>query len=77
MRKHVNQLTIKELMKLPFYAWDCLTLSVKNKGDIYLVIRNEEVMTKFLKFLIYSLQTIDGNRATATTLLNENIKNKD
>ena len=64
-------------MKIPFYAWDCLTLSIKNKGDINLVIRNEEVMTKFLKFLIYSMQTVDGKRGTATALLDEKIKTKD
>lgn len=41
MRKHMNQLTSHELANAPFYAWDCLTLQIKNKGDVYLIIKNE------------------------------------
>ena len=65
----MNQLSMKELHQLPFYAWDCLTLQVKNKGDIYLIIRNERAMTKLLKFLIFSLETIDGKRGSAQSLI--------
>ena len=46
IRKHtmmMDQKTYREA--LPFHAWDCITLNVKNKGDIYLIIRNENVMS--------------------------------
>ena len=47
--------------KVPFYAWDCLTLKLK-KRDINLVIRDQKNMERHLKFLIYSLNTIDGKK---------------
>ena len=47
-----------------------MTLHLKKpKGDIYLVIENQEAMKKFLYFLIYSMETVDGNRGSATELL--------
>lgn len=49
----------------PFYAWDCISLSIKNKWDIYLIIKNENVMTDFLKLLIYKTESLDGFRGTA------------
>ena len=52
----------------PFYAWDCISLSIKNKWDIYLIIKNEQVMTDCLKFLIYKMESIDGKRGTAAAL---------
>lgn len=70
IRKHMmmmDQKTFKE--SLPFHGWDCITLNVRNKGDIYLIIRNEEVMSKFLKFLIYTLETVDGRRGTVLPIL--------
>ena len=56
----------KELEKdAPFYAWNCITLSIKNKWDVYLIIKNEEVMAKFIKLLIYKIETIDGIKGSA------------
>ena len=49
----------------PFYAWDCILLSIKNKWDIYLIIKNEQVMADFLKLLIYKTESMDGNRGSA------------
>ena len=49
----------------PFYAWDCITLSIKNKWDIYLIIKNENVMSDFLKLLIYKTASLDGSRGSA------------
>ena len=49
----------------PFYAWDCITLSLKNKWDIYLIIKNEKVMSDFLKLLIYRTESMDGFRGSA------------
>ena len=58
---------------VPFYAWDCLTLQFKDKNDVYIIIRNESIMTLFLKLLIYELKTIDGNRGTAEPLIRRGI----
>ena len=52
----------------PFYAWDCISLSIKNKWDIYLIIKNELVMSDFLKLLIYRMETLDGYLGTAIPL---------
>ena len=52
----------------PMYAWECITLKIKDKNDIYLIIKNEEIMSQFIKFLIYSLHTIDGNRESMRPL---------
>jgi len=49
----------------PYYGWDCISLSLKNKWDIYLIIKNEKVMADFLKLLIYKTESIDGFRGTA------------
>ena len=45
IRKHTMLMDAKKYREsLPFYAWDCVTLHVRNKGDIYLIIHNENVM---------------------------------
>ena len=49
----------------PFYAWDCISLSIKGKWDLHLIIRSEDNMSDFLKLLIYKIQTVDGYRGTA------------
>ena len=55
-----------KLMKdAPYYAWDCILLSIKNKWDIYLIIKNEQVMSDFLKLLIYKTESMDGYKGTA------------
>ena len=71
LRKHINSLTMFNLRnKAPFLAWNCITLHQKGcLSDVYLVIKNEEVMTKFLLFLIHQLETIDGNRGTSINLI--------
>lgn len=55
---------------IPFNAWDCITLNIKNKGEIYLVIKNEKIMTMFLKLLIYELRTVDGIQNSGNYLIN-------
>ena len=77
MRKHL-MLTDKSKLKrdAPFYAWDCITLQMKAHPDVYLVIKNEKVMTHFLKLLIYKLETIDGNRGSAIPLRNVIVKDQ-
>ena len=53
-----------KLGKEPFYAWQCLTLQLSNR-DIYLVIKNEKMMSDMIKLLISSLNTIDGTKGSA------------
>ena len=64
LRKHIISSTKKELQNAPFYSWDCITLQMSNR-DVDLVIRDEEDMNKFLKFLIYNLKTLDGSKDSA------------
>lgn len=67
LRKHILHLDKnKFLSDPPFFGWDCITLQIKNKWDVHLVIRNEDNMTKFLKLLIHKMETIDGHRGTST-----------
>ena len=54
MRKHMILMDIKELNKdAPFFSWNCLTLSIANKNDVYIIIKNEQVMADFIKLMIY------------------------
>lgn len=53
-------------MDMPFYAWDCITLSIRDKWDLHLLIPNEKIMSMFIKLLIYSMESIDGQRGTST-----------
>lgn len=42
VRKHMIMMDKKDLnLDPPFYSWNCLTLSIRNKWDIYLIIKNE------------------------------------
>jgi hypothetical protein len=38
-RKHMNTLRNKDLMKAPFFCWECLTVQMPHR-DIDLVVRN-------------------------------------
>lgn len=49
---------------LPFYAWQCITLVLKDRM-VDLVIKNEKNMDLFIRFLVISLNTIDGYKNTA------------
>ena len=66
LRKHVMSMDREDLKNdAPFYGWNCITLSIKDKWDIYLIIKNETVMQNFIKFLIYKTNTVNGFRDTA------------
>lgn len=47
--------------ELPFYSWECITIQHKNR-DIDLVIKDEDEMAVFLKFLIIKLNTFNGRK---------------
>jgi hypothetical protein len=68
-------MNIKKLKENPpFNAWDCITLQIEGRPDIYLLIKNEEAMKMFIKLLIYKLDTIDGNRGTAVPIREQILK---
>ena len=67
LRKHLcslNPVDHKKGDKIPFHSWECLTLMLKNR-DVDLVIKNEKHMDRFLKFLVYHMNTVDGNKGSA------------
>lgn len=69
LRKHINSiLSVERLRNLPFYAWNCLTLEL-NHREVDLIIPDDRHMQQLLKFLVYRIQTVDGNRGTATAIL--------
>ena len=69
MRKQTLLMDKKDLMSdAPFYAWDCLTLCIRGKWDLYLIIKNEHVMSDFLKYLIIRTETVDGIKGSAIPL---------
>ena len=59
---------LTDLSNLPFYCWDCITISTYNR-DIDLVIKNEKDMMHLVEFLLVSLNSVDGKRDTAMEIL--------
>ena len=70
LRKHIINSDLEEMENLPFYSWNCLTLQMSHR-DVDLVIRNDSDMEKVIKFLIYSLKTLDGSKDTANKLIDQ------
>ena len=68
LRKHIIAMSKQELENVPFNSWNCITLQISNR-DIDLVIRKEEDMEKFIKFLIYNLKTLDGSKNSALKII--------
>jgi len=67
LRKHLCSLNLKDHKKgkgIPFYSWNCITLVLKHR-DVDLVIKNENHMSRLLKFLIFHMNTVDGNKNSA------------
>lgn len=54
LRKHINSFARNELHKVPFFNWNCITLRL-DRRDVDLVIKDDDQMAIFVKFLIYSL----------------------
>ena len=54
---------------MPYFAWECLTIRL-NHRDVDLVFKTESDQNQFAKFLIYNLNTLDGNLNSAQPLLN-------
>ena len=68
MRKHINSISGKELDKLPFYCWECVSLEGKLR-NVDLIIQEQDKMDMFLKFLIYQLKTYNGVTGSSEALL--------
>ena len=72
-RKHINRMDgnhkfmKNSIERVPFYAWECLTLVLKNR-TVDLVVKNEADMMRLLKVLVYSIDTVDGTLGSATRL---------
>ena len=67
-RKYINELA--SLKDAPFCAWNCITFHLReSKGDVYLVINNQNNLKKLLYYLIYSMKTLDGRRDSAKGLI--------
>lgn len=67
LRKHINMMTPKEIEKIPFYSWECITIMLENQ-ELHLVIKHEKMMDMFIKFLIHSINTVDGYKNSATKI---------
>ena len=72
LRKHVNSMNKKELQDVPLHSWNCITLHL-GRRDVDLVIKEEHHMQIFIKYLVYSLCTLDGIRNSAKELLSQTI----
>ena len=68
-------ITSKSPEKAPFFAWQCITIELKNRV-IDLVIQDECCMWNFLKFLVWELDTLDGKRNTAKLVKEKILKDK-
>ena len=44
----------------PFFAWQCITLQIKVRC-VDLVIKDDNAMNLFLRFLVQALNTMDGH----------------
>ena len=73
VRKYSILKNRKELHKLPFYNWECISIEL-NHRSIDIVIQNQELMDKFIKFLIYTLKTRDGVVGSSELILKEKFK---
>ena len=68
LRKHINSLHDDLIDKLPFYSWQCISLTLKTR-EVDLVFKNQRQMNKFVKYIIYKMHTIDGKKDTALAIL--------
>jgi len=57
-----NQTTSK--CSFPFFAWQCITLQIKGRC-VDLVIKDDNAMNLFLRFLVQALNTMDGHQDSA------------
>ena len=68
LRKHINCMSRTKLDTLPFMSWNCITLRL-GRRDVDLVLKNEAQMSILIKFLVYSLYTMDRKKNSAKPIL--------
>ena len=70
LRKHINSIPPENLSSclIPFYSWECISIQMPHR-NVDLVIKDEEDMSNLLTLLVYSIQTIDGNKGSAIPYL--------
>ena len=49
----------KKISNLTFFSWNCITLQLK-KRELNLVIKSDSDMKMFIKFLVYTLNSLNG-----------------
>lgn len=75
LRKHINSMEMKDIRAgLPFYSWQCVTIFLEEHKQLNLVIKNENQLWIFLKFLLYRIKSVDGIPNTATYWINQGIR---
>jgi hypothetical protein len=75
-RKHINSMEHKDIKagKMPFYAWECLTINLFGGREVNLVIKNEACMKALLKLLIYEMKSVDGKKNSGAKIIETLIK---
>ena len=75
-RKHINSMEHKDIKagKMPFYAWECLTINLQGGRELNLVIKNEACMKALLKLLVYEMKSVDGNYNSAAKIIKTLVK---
>jgi hypothetical protein len=70
-RNHFNTLKLRDIRtpgKLPFYSWQCLTISTVLR-NVDLVIPHEINYNILVKYLLYRMNSYDGKKDSAIRLL--------
>lgn len=68
LRKHINSLNEKQILALPYYSWECISLKTKHR-EVDLVFKDQRLMNKLVLHLLRSLKTVDGHRGSAIPIL--------
>lgn len=69
LRKYLISMPLGQEDKfISLRSWNCITLQLKNR-DVDLVIQNDKDMKVFIRYLVFSLRTLDGRRDTGKKLL--------
>ena len=69
LRKHINSMSQAEIDRLPFHAWQCITISLGDQVDIDLVVVHDADMDLLLANLVLHMKTIDGEQGSANQYL--------
>ena len=67
---NVNYKPPKQQTKVPFFSWECITLELPGR-NIDLVIKDENDMMKFIKYLIWKLDMINNKKQSGAKVMEE------